>query len=848
MELSRYAAFISYSSKDAAFARRLHRALETYRIPASLGTFDLIGGGKQNRVYPVFRDREELSAGRLGDLIEANLKASAALIVVCSPNGAVSPWVQKEIELFVSLGRREKIYAIIADSAPLLDASGADCTRACFPPAFQGEALAGDALEPLAADARKGKDGFRSAWLKVVAGMIGVSPGQLVDRDKKRRRQQRRAVAASAAALAAALAVAGAWLDASAWRTALTGSARDMIGEGASIEATPFALAGLPPRGALLSAAGQGASDAALGSGALGIVVDLSPQYSSAIAVSDDGRFILAQNPDEETEGLLYDLRNPDLEPINLGGEGRRFICDESECSFSPNGRYLVLRDSLIDISAPNDRVDLGEIFAHEFTSDSRFVITRDSEHAYLRDLSAPVQPRSLGSVLNIVYGDGLYLSHDGQSLVVMNAVGDATLFDLRAPDPSRAARPLGPTFLVAFSADSRFLLVQQPIAESDASSEAFLYDLEHNSDPLPMGAINRFSFSPHSSHLLTSEADGDLFLRILSRPTESFRLGPRTAGIAFSRDGRFLATRDYYYGYLHDLSAPAAAPTDLGSLQQAVEIDSFAFSNDSRYLLTINWTSISRNDRAQLRDLQNSSDPVDLGEVSFDGFAFSNNGQFLMIRDIRGAPTLRRLSAVNVPIQLERPSVSHSHAVRFSDDSRFLLAGDSSGLYLLDLDHPEGALLPLGSAEGRFFAEGRILITFEESGNSVVRELDKIKAPFPRGARLRADICAGDGQALRPFPRDVRAGQQAAPRIRNALEGRPWNPCDWRGLLAVFPDVERGDGWFEGPRQWLRLMHIRHFGGADWRCEETTSLASEATRAARARMCARFAPEAEPA
>ena len=44
-ELYRYAAFISYSSKDAAFARRLHRALESYGIPASLGRFDLIGGG-----------------------------------------------------------------------------------------------------------------------------------------------------------------------------------------------------------------------------------------------------------------------------------------------------------------------------------------------------------------------------------------------------------------------------------------------------------------------------------------------------------------------------------------------------------------------------------------------------------------------------------------------------------------------------------------------------------------------------------------------------------------------------------------------------------------------------------
>jgi hypothetical protein len=225
-ELYRYAAFISYSSKDAKFAERLHRALESYGIPSSLGKFDLIGGGKANRIYPVFRDREELSAGHLGDQIEANLKASAALIVVCSPHGAASPWVQKEIEFFAAQGRHAKIFAIIPDTAPLTDEQGADCTQACFPPAFRGDALSGDKLEPLAADARKGKDGFRNAWLKIVAGMIGVTPGQIIDRDKKRRAQQRTAAIAgiSAAILIAVYVAAG--VDAQRWRGSLSAYAQ----------------------------------------------------------------------------------------------------------------------------------------------------------------------------------------------------------------------------------------------------------------------------------------------------------------------------------------------------------------------------------------------------------------------------------------------------------------------------------------------------------------------------------------------------------------------------------------------------------------------------------------------
>lgn len=213
-DLFRYAAFISYSSKDAAFAKRLHRALEGYGIPASLGTFDLIGEGKKNRIYPVFRDREELPAGDLAERIEASLKASASLIVVCSSNAATSPWVQKEIEFFIAQGRQDRVFAIIADTAPLTTESGGDATPLCFPPPFLGSAINDpDALEPLAADARKSKDGFRNAWLKLVAGMIGVSAGALQDRD--RRRSMMLALRNAGFVLLAALAAGGyyAYLD-----------------------------------------------------------------------------------------------------------------------------------------------------------------------------------------------------------------------------------------------------------------------------------------------------------------------------------------------------------------------------------------------------------------------------------------------------------------------------------------------------------------------------------------------------------------------------------------------------------------------------------------------------------
>jgi hypothetical protein len=247
-EIYRYAAFVSYSSRDARFANRLHGALERYGIPASLGKFDLIGGGKTNRIYPVFRDREELAAGHLGPQIEANLKASAALIVVCSPNSAASPWVQKEIEFFLALGRRDKIFAIIADTAPLLDEHGADFTPLCFPPAFRGDALNGDPLEPLAADARRGQDGFRKSWLKIVAGLIGVSPGQIIDRDRKRRAQQSLAVIAGVGASLAAAATLTTTVLSTSDRRYFLAQAEAAIAVNEPTRAAAFAVATLAPR------------------------------------------------------------------------------------------------------------------------------------------------------------------------------------------------------------------------------------------------------------------------------------------------------------------------------------------------------------------------------------------------------------------------------------------------------------------------------------------------------------------------------------------------------------------------------------------------------------------------
>ena len=60
--MERYVAFISYSQHDRAYARWLHRKLETYRVPARLRSSAREFGGVPGKLSPVFLDREELSS------------------------------------------------------------------------------------------------------------------------------------------------------------------------------------------------------------------------------------------------------------------------------------------------------------------------------------------------------------------------------------------------------------------------------------------------------------------------------------------------------------------------------------------------------------------------------------------------------------------------------------------------------------------------------------------------------------------------------------------------------------------------------------------------------------------
>ena len=115
-----YRAFISCcAGRDKAVASRLHRAVESYRVPAKLVGATTAVGQVPRRLTPVFRDRDELPASAdLGGELSAALRSSMFLIVICTPASAKSHWVDQEVLQFKRLHGDGRVLAAIAGGMP----------------------------------------------------------------------------------------------------------------------------------------------------------------------------------------------------------------------------------------------------------------------------------------------------------------------------------------------------------------------------------------------------------------------------------------------------------------------------------------------------------------------------------------------------------------------------------------------------------------------------------------------------------------------------------------------------------------------------------------------------------
>jgi tetratricopeptide (TPR) repeat protein len=209
----KYRAFISYSHADTSSAKWLHRVLEGFRIDKDLVGRETATGTIPKALRPVFRDRDDFTAGHtLSDQTLAALDASAALIVICSPSAAKSQYVNEEIRLFKTRHPEQPVIPLIVRGKP------GDHELECFPPALKFKIdgkgrITRKSVEVLAADAREEGDGKSLALAKVAAGLLGLSSDDIFRRGERERRRRQRNWIAGLSAVALVLAGLAVWAE-----------------------------------------------------------------------------------------------------------------------------------------------------------------------------------------------------------------------------------------------------------------------------------------------------------------------------------------------------------------------------------------------------------------------------------------------------------------------------------------------------------------------------------------------------------------------------------------------------------------------------------------------------------
>lgn len=180
----KYFAFISYSSHDIAWGKKLQKKLEGYRMPSTLCSEH---GWQRNPIKPVFFAPTDIQPGDLDEELKERLKASRNLIVICSPHSAKSDWVGKEIAFFHSLGRASSIHFFIVDGIPHSGNSDTECFNPIVKTLDIPEILGANIHEKV----------FKSPWLnrerayiQLITKLLGVEFDSIWQRHRRLLRQK----------------------------------------------------------------------------------------------------------------------------------------------------------------------------------------------------------------------------------------------------------------------------------------------------------------------------------------------------------------------------------------------------------------------------------------------------------------------------------------------------------------------------------------------------------------------------------------------------------------------------------------------------------------------------------
>lgn len=176
----KYFAFISYSSIDIEWGKRLQRKLENYRMSKALCREH---GWERKPMRPIFFAPYDIQPGGLDDELKGRLRASRHLIVICSPNSAKSEWVGKEIEYFHGLGRTDNIHFFIVDGVPHSGDPDTECFNPIVKTLGMPEILGANIHEKIHRRPWLNKE---RAYVQLISKMLGIDFDTIWQRHKRR--------------------------------------------------------------------------------------------------------------------------------------------------------------------------------------------------------------------------------------------------------------------------------------------------------------------------------------------------------------------------------------------------------------------------------------------------------------------------------------------------------------------------------------------------------------------------------------------------------------------------------------------------------------------------------------
>ena len=180
----KYFAFISYSSHDIAWGKKLQKKLEGYRMPSTLCSEH---GWQRNPIKPVFFAPTDIQPGDLDEELKERLKASRNLIVICSPHSAKSDWVGKEIAFFHSLRGSSNIHFFIVDGIPHSGNSDTECFNPIVKTLDIPEILGANIHEKVFKSPLLNRE---RAYIQLITKLLGVEFDSIWQRHRRLLRQK----------------------------------------------------------------------------------------------------------------------------------------------------------------------------------------------------------------------------------------------------------------------------------------------------------------------------------------------------------------------------------------------------------------------------------------------------------------------------------------------------------------------------------------------------------------------------------------------------------------------------------------------------------------------------------